>query len=615
MMYERRSAPGILTYLEKWIPISVLIGIFCGFGAIVLYKFLELCVHFFLWELAGYHPPAPAGEGSTKVIFSNKALLIPLVTTLGGLISGVIVYKLAPEAEGDGTEAAINVFHNKGGYVRPQVPLVKLVTSSITIGSGGSAGREGPIAQIGAGCGSLISRLLKLNAHDRRIAVAAGVGAGMGAIFRAPLGGAILAAEILYLADFEVEALIPAFIASVIAYSIFASIVGWSPIFLCPEESIFLDPVMLLLSAILGIMCGLYGILYAKTFYYVSEKFHELPIPRYAKPALGGLLVGIMGIFMPQILGTGYGWLQLLILGDFSDIGAPYISSSSPPPMYMLILILTILPLAKILATALTVGSGGSGGVFAPALVIGGCVGALLWAICKCLYPDLNISLPVFVVIGMMAFFGGVGKVPIAVILMVSEMTGTYTLLAPSMIATVLAYVITGKNTIFPSQVRSRADSPAHRGEFYIPLLRTILVEDVMTREVITIEPEASLSKAAGIMSQKGIKGLPVVDRNENLVGIVTLMDVLKVPAEVRSEVQVKEVMSRRLIVTYPKETLFDAFDKMVKNNIGRLPVVDPQTNKLVGIITRGDIRRAYSDRLFEMLSEWTSTESVDFLS
>lgn len=208
-------------YLAKWLVISTLIGIVAGIGAVVFYTAIRLVTNLSLGDIAGYLPPDPAGEGETIIRAIGQPWLLPLVVTAGGLLSGLIVYLIAPEAEGHGTDAAIDAFHNKAGYVRARIPIVKLVASAITIGSGGSGGREGPTAQISAGFGSLLGTLLKLSEQDRRIAVATGIGAGIGAIFKAPLGGAILAAEILYLHDLEAEAIIPALIASIVGYSIF----------------------------------------------------------------------------------------------------------------------------------------------------------------------------------------------------------------------------------------------------------------------------------------------------------------------------------------------------------------------------------------------------------
>ena len=574
-------------YFRKWLPLSVIIGVAAGISAIAFYEMLRHATIALLVEIAGYHPPAPAGEGETFFKFPEKPYLIPLVTCVGGLISGLLVYLFAPEAEGHGTDAAIDSFHNKQGEIRMRVPLIKMVASAITIGSGGSAGREGPIALTSAGVASIVGKLFKLTGKDRRIAVAVGIGSGIGAIFRAPFGGAILAAEILYLRDFEIEALVPSFIASVIAYSIFSMVYGWQPIFEGGEQYFFKDPLSLIYYAFLGVLCGLIGILYIKSFYGVKSLFDRWRIPNVFKPAVGGLLLGIIGIWIPHVLGTSYGWLQKVILGDFSAVSAS--------------LIIAIIFL-KIVATALTVGSGGSGGVFAPALVIGGMTGAATWLLFHSLGMMPEASPAPYVIVGMMAFFGGVGKVPIAVILMVSEMTGTYSLIVPSMLSTTIAYVLTGENTIYISQVPTRANSPAHMTEYSVPLLMRVKVKDAMTRSLITVKPSDLIMKAAELMAKHEIRGLPVV-KNNHLIGMITFSDILRVPPEQREMLQVKDVMSRNVLVAYPDESLFEAFEKMIHYQVGRLPVVEsPKSGKLVGIITRGDIGRVYELRMSEIM-------------
>jgi len=542
--------------------------------------------------------PTSAGEGGSLGVISSHLYLIPLVTTVGGLCSGILVYGLAPEAEGHGTDAAIDAFHNKKGEIRTRIPLVKLVTSAITIGSGGSAGREGPTAQMGAGFGSFLSRRFQLSVHDRRIAVAVGIGAGIGSIFKAPFGGAVMSAEILYMGDFEVETLLPAFIASIVGYSIFASYVGWTPIFGYLNISTFNDPIILPVYAVLGIICGLVGIVYVKAFYGTRAYFQRLGMPRFLKPALGGFLVGIIGMFLPQVLGMGYGWLQILMSGNF---------------VLLPIILIPIIIVAKILATSLTVGSGGSGGVFAPALVIGGFLGATLWIFLNGLFPNFGPVIAAFVIVGMMAFFGGVGKVPIAVMLMVSEMTGGFALLVPSMIATAIAYVIAGKYTIYRSQVQSRADSPAHRSEYSTPLMQKLFVKDAMTKKVITATLNTPLSEIADEMAKNTMKGMPVLDDNGRLVGMVTLTDVLKVNPEQRAKTMVSSVMTKELITTVPDESLYTAFGKMTSNQIGRLPVVEPgDSTKLIGIITREDIWRVYNVEIMSELEEVKLSGSVE---
>jgi Chloride channel protein EriC len=437
-------------YLLKWLCLSTLIGIVAGLGAIAFYAAIHFANTWLLEGIVGYIPPSSAGEGSSAIMSfwsSPRPWLLPVVTTLGGLLAGIIVFTWAPEAEGHGTDAAIKAFH-EGTTIRARIPLIKLVASAITIGSGGSAGREGPAAQISAGFGSLLAKALKLDAQDSRVALATGVGAGIGAIFRAPLGGAILAAEVLYKDDLEVEALIPALIASIVGYSVFGAWSGWSPIFSTPADLTFSSPPQLLYYIVIGLLCGLIGRLYARGFYGITDIFHHIPLPNWSKPALGGLLVGLMGLVIPQTIGMGYGWVQV-------SMGTGLLTL----PLWILLL----LPFAKILATSLTVGSGGSGGIFGPGMVIGGMVGALVWRLSYHILPGLPPTPAPFVIVAMMALFGGIAHAPLAIMLMVAEMTGNLSLLAPAMLAVGISSILVGQDSIYASQVDTRLDSPAHR--------------------------------------------------------------------------------------------------------------------------------------------------------
>ncbi|HEV7129768.1 MAG TPA: chloride channel protein, partial [Ktedonobacterales bacterium] len=433
------------SYFQRWLLIGALIGVVAGVGAIVFFAAIAFCTHLFLGLGAGYTPPGPAGEGATVLRPIARPWLIPLITTLGGLLCGFIVYTFAPEAEGHGTDAAIHAFHERGGKIRLRIPPIKLLASAITIGSGGSAGREGPTAQIAAGFGSWLGDLLHLDDHDRRIAMAAGVGAGIGAIFKAPFGGALLSGEILYKRDFEAEALFPAFIASVVGFSIYGLWAGWTPVFGLGGHFTFNDPRSLLGFLILGLICGLVGLLYPRTLYGLRDLFQRIDIPNQVKPAIGGLLVGLIGVIFPQALGMGYGYVQFGIDGNFVVLSA----------WLMLALVFV-----KILTTALTIGSGGSGGVFGPGMVIGGFLGGALWSGLHTLMPWMLGNTPpgAFVVVGMGAFFGGIAKAPLAVILMVAEMTGEYSLIVPAMLATMVAYLVTGETSIYESQVDTRLD-------------------------------------------------------------------------------------------------------------------------------------------------------------
>ena len=569
-----------VNYLLKWLLFGAIIGVGSGLVAIAFHRAIELVTTWTLGDLAGFKPPQPLGEGQDIISTITHRWVIPLITALGGLLAGFIVYKLAPEAEGHGTDTAIDAYHNKKGNIRWRIPYVKFIASTITIGTGGSAGPEGPASQMGAGFGSFIAQITHLSVEDRRIAVAAGMGAGIAAIFKAPLGGGILAAEILYLQGMESEVLIPAFISSMIAYVVYASVQGFTPIFGTGLNISFSDPISLVYYAILGIACGLIGILCTRTFVFVKDIFHRWSIPRILKPAIGGLLTGLIALWLPQVLGIGYGWTQLAMTPDAIGIG---------------LALLAVMVFAKIIATAATVESGGSGGVFAPGIVIGGLLGAVLWGLLRNV-PHMP-SLASFVIVGMMAFLGAVGHVPLAVMVMIAEITGSYQLLAPAMIAVGLAYVIIGNNTMYHSQVLSPAESPAHRDKYSYPLLNRMQVKEAMRSKVLTLSPDATVADAAGLMQINGIKGIPLIDTEGNLAGIIANIDVMKIPHGEWALTRIKDVMSTDLATIRAEDHLDYALNYMRQRNIGRLPVVeDNNPKKLIGIVTTSDIVASYMD-------------------
>ena len=431
---------------------SALIGVAGGLGAQLFVWILNFTEHLLLVGIAGYQPPEPGSLNPQPIVGSWGLWLIPLVTTLGGLLSGILVYTFAPEAEGHGTDAAVEAFHFKGGRVRPIVPLIKVFASAITIGSGGAAGREGPTAQISVGVGSMLADLLRLPDEERRILVLAGMAAGLAAIFRSPLGMAIFSVEILYSGmAFETEALIYTVVASVVAYAVNGLFVGWSPIFLFPQTVHFTQPIALVGYAILGVVAGIVGAIEAPIFYGIRDLFRALKIPNHVKPAIGGLLMGLLALVVPETISTGYGWVQKAMTGD-------YIGWS-----------LIFLALAKILAMSLTISSGGSGGVFGPNVYIGGMVGAWVAFVADHFIPGAGFNTAAFAVVGMAAVFAGTARVPIATLIMVAEMTGGYGLIVPSMLATTIAFVVERTVSsgfkyprLYEAQVELRSDSPTH---------------------------------------------------------------------------------------------------------------------------------------------------------
>jgi H+/Cl- antiporter ClcA len=507
-----------MSYVPKWLLLASVIGVIAGLGAVVFYEALSVATHFFLGYLAGYKVPTPASEGNLAgSAHYARWWAVPLVVALGGLVAGVIVFNFAPEAEGHGTDAAIDAVHHNPRGIRLRAVVVKIVASAVTIGSGGSGGREGPTAQISAGFGSLLARVLDLSPEDGRVAVSVGIGSGIGAIFGAPLGGAVLAAEIVYRDDFEYEALLPGVFASIVAYAIFGAVFGYGSLFSVPGGYVF-QPEQLAWFALVGVLAGGIGLLYSKSFYGIVRLSGRLPFPRQFRPALGGLLTGLVALWLPETLGTGYGWVQK---GLGADLG------------HLSIFVVIALPFARIAATSFSVGSGGSGGVFGPGMVIGAFTGLALWRLIEPFAPGVGHSPAPFVVVGMMATFGGISRAPIAVMLMVAEMTGRVDLLGPAMVAVAIAWFIVGRadDSIYRSQLRTREDSPASRLSFGLPLLATLKVSDVAGPPALVLADRAPAAEALAALRDAGLPGAPVVDSRGSYVGTVELGRLAKLAA------------------------------------------------------------------------------------
>ncbi len=563
--------------------LSLLVGLVAGLGAITfdfLYKIVKV---FFLENLLSLKLPEPTGEGES--VFSinyNKIFFLPLITGFGGLVSGLLTQFFAPEAEGHGTDSAIEAYHFKRGIIRKRVPIIKLIASSFIIGTGGSAGREGPIAQIGAGFGSFISDILKLKVKVRRILLVTGVGAGIGSIFRAPFGGALFATEVLYKEmDMEFEAIIASIMGAIIGYSIFGLTHSFKPIFSVPAYN-FENPFILIPFAFLGIFLGLLAPFYVRTFYKTRDFFKNLNIPFFLKPTIGGIIVGIMGIFLPQILGMSYGWLQLLIDDNF--------------PIFILIL----LPFFKIIATSLSVASGGSGGVFAPTLVTGGFIGAIIGKILSFLFPGLVPHVFPFVILGMAGFAAAACNTPLAGLLMVLEMTGGYGLLVPALFVIMFSYITSAKESIYEKQVRNRLESPAHLGEYAVSLLEKIKVKEALkySHKPVFVNLRAHLHEILEEFSKTKAHILCVKNDSGDFVGIISFEELRRVMLEsdYLEEVLIAHdlVLRNKNIFLYEDDDLRTALQKFAESNLEELPVLE-KDGKLTGVLSRRDLLMAYS--------------------
>jgi chloride channel protein, CIC family len=569
------------SYLVRWLVLATVIGAVAGTGAIVFYEALRLSTHVFLTLIAGYHVPTPAGEGgAVGSAHFTRPWAIPLVVVLGGLLAGFLVFTWAPEAQGHGTDAAIDAVHHNPRGIRLRAVVIKLVASALTIGSGGSGGREGPTAQISAGFGSLLSRVLDLSPDDGRIAVSVGIGSGIGAIFGAPLGGAVLAADVVYREDFEYAALVPGVFASIVAYAIFGAVLGYHPLFATPAYRF--EPGQLLWFAGIGLLAGGIGLAYSKTFYAVVRLSHRLPFSRTLRPAAGGLVVGLIALEIPQVLGTGYGWVQKAL---------------SDSLLHMPLWIVLLIPLARIAATALSIGTGGSGGVFGPGIVIGAFTGLAVWRVFEPIAPGVGHDPAPFVVVGMMAVFGGISRAPLAVMIMVAEMTGSIQIVAPAMVAVAVATFIVGRadDSIYRSQPRTRADSEAGRVQYGMPLLTTMQVGTVAKAPRSVVEVGASAAHALEAMRGAGVPGAPVVDGDGFYLGTVDA-DRLALAAESDPEAPVTAALDTTA-TSVPSSARLDVALEALMHAGGRWVTVT-SSRRVVGILAIGDVVRGYQHSL-----------------
>ncbi|MFO8085544.1 MAG: chloride channel protein [Desulfobacterales bacterium] len=590
----KEKKPGKFIHAGKWTLYYILIGLIAGTGSIIFHYLCQLGIHFFMDLMAGYRPPAPGGEhhlitpGTGPL---NRWILL-ILPSLGGIISGFLVYTFAPEAEGHGTDAAIDAYHRKGGFIRGRVPIVKTIASAVTLTTGGSGGREGPIAQIGAGFGSFLATTLKLSDRERRIMMAAGIGAGVGSIFRAPLAGALFAAEVLYSdPEFESEVIIPAGISSVVAYCLFCLVFGWGSLLHSPAF-VFRNPLELGPYLVLAVVLSGLGFVYVKSFWGITRLFKAIKvIPNHLKPAIGGLCTGIIGFFLPHTLAFGYGFAQKALYNELT------------------ILFLLSLAIGKIFTTSFTIGSGGSGGVFGPSVVIGGAMGGVVGKVFHHIMPGVVTAPGAFVIVGMAGFFTAVSNTPISTIIFVSEMTNSYQLLLPSLLVCSVAYLSSRRWTIYKRQVKSKINSPAHSGDFFVDILQTIRVKDLLShvKKVDMIPQNLPFADFKKLFSESKQHYFPVKDQHGHLTGIFSSTDIRGVlfSEGIDHLIRVKDICISDIIVTSPSEDLNTVLKKFTIKNIDSLPVVrDDDHAILIGMLNRREVISYYNEKINEMKSK-----------
>jgi CIC family chloride channel protein len=584
-----------LQIVGKTLLHAALVGLVAGILGSAFLWGLEHVQSILLEDLCGYIPLRAAGDlhhGAPKGT-PFRWYLLAIVPAVGGLICGLVTRK-APETRGGGGDAAINAFHHKQGEVPTRVLWIKPFASIATLGTGGSGGREGPTMQIGAAIGSVVGKYLSLTGRERRTLMVAGIAAGISAVFRTPLGAALLAIEVLYRDDFESEALIPAVLASVIAYSVALSVFGTEPLFGNLPRFPF-HPQQLPLFIGLALVISAFATFFETTLDAARKGFEKLSVPEWARPGIGGLGLGIfvvllMFTFDPWIgnmhrglgvLGGGYGAGQVAITG-----------ASWVAPGWTTVELLLALAVAKILAVGLTIGSGGSAGDFAPTVAIGGMIGGAFGAAASLIFNDPSIQPGAFALVGMAAFYAGIANTPLAALVMVSEVAGSYDLLVPLMLTEGIAMIALRKVNLYKSQPRTTKDSPVHAR------LLSLRCGDVIDRgrRPVTLHVKQSIHAIADTIENAADQDVfPVLDDGGKVVGLMAAEAMRSFVADDAAiDVAIVADAMVQPLVFGERDDVRTAALALVRRDLRAAPVLDAQ-GTIAGMIDEHDIMRALS--------------------
>jgi len=579
-MPEKRNSSRLRTYLKRLsssevvtgLGLSVLIGVVSGLGAVG-----------FRWLINSFD--TLFFDGGSKLLSFMGDYYIILIPAAGGLLVGPIIYFLAREAKGHGVPEVMEAVAMRGGRIRPRVAIIKSLASALCIGSGGSVGREGPIVQIGASAGSAVAQWLKLPEESVTTLVACGAAGGISATFNAPIAGVLFAMEVI-LGRVVTHRFAYVVISSVIADFIAHSFLGTARAFVVPEFNIT-SPWEIGFYAILGVLAAFGGVFFTKILYWFEDIFEKIKFPEYLKPVLGGLLMGVIGLYSTDLFGVGYEGIQNALSGNLT-LG-----------------VLMLLFVLKIVATSITIGSGGSGGVFAPSLFIGAMMGTAFGMVVNGIFPDIAASPAAYGVVAMAAVFSGAARAPFSAILIIFEMTGAYSIILPVMITVGISTVLArhlSRESIYTLKLLRRGIDIGQ--DEVSDVMRTIKVKEAMTKDFPTVLSAMKVRELMKLFQKTGLHGFPVLNEDDSLLGMVTMADVERHLGEEENGLTVGDIATRSPFVAYPEQSL----ERVVggtDDEYGRIPVVSENNGyHLVGVLQRQDIITAYRRALRKMKRE-----------
>jgi CIC family chloride channel protein len=551
-----------------------------------------------------------------------------IIPAIGGIFTGIIVVRYAPEAKGHGVPEVMESYVLHGGKMRLRVPFLKSVASAITIGTGGSCGREGPIAQIGAGVGSGIADKLGLSKEATQTLVICGVSSGIAATFNAPLGGALFGIEIVAggILGFSVLPVILSSVVSTAVADISLRLIVGKPLslsFIAPSF-VMQNPIELIFFLLLGLALGLISVLWIRGFYFIEGLFEKIRTSKYFIPILGGLftgIVGVIGIYFEQIFSyTGlYGdqpYIPAVMGVEYAFIDRIFTYTNILAGGVTLLATLAIFSLLKFFTTSATLGSGGSGGIFAPTLFIGGGLGGALGWIFAFIAPTVinPTGAMVFALVGMASLFGSSARAPITCIVIIMEMTNDYFLILPLMVAVSSAYLVSAvlePESIYTMKL-ARRGVHVQRGT-HVGALKAVKVGSVMTKDPTILHPTMTTSEVFEVINRTHHTKFPVVDDFGNVIGILIAEDLFHEPKEDGTEYQVRELMNPKFLHLSPSCTMDSALQEMIKRDEGHAVIVsESEPNKMLGYITKADVLKAYEIAIINLQKAGADVEAID---
>lgn len=557
------------------IIMSMIVGLLSGF-ANMLFRSTMTLVHKVIFE------------GGSELLHINKGGIFkaftPLLPMCGALLLIPLYYVFREEVYGYGFPRFLERVNIRGGIIKFKTFVVRILSASFTIGSGGSAGVEGPIAQIGGACGSFVGQLSNVSGNRIKLLIAAGSAGAIAATFNAPIAGVMFATEIVLLGNYELTSFAAIVISSGIATVISRMYYGENPVFTVPKyEAVSAYEIPLYL--IFGLLVGLAAVMYIRIFFMIKDKFDGINMNPHLKPALGGLLVGTIGILFPQILGDGYEFIEQALAGE------------------MVFLIMLVLIFLKIFATSFTLGAGGAGGVFAPALFIGAMIGGSYGWIVHNLFPVYTAHPGAYATVGVGAFLSATTHAPLTGIFLLFEMTGNYKIIIPIMLASIVGTLTARRlhTDSIDSMELTRMGINIHDGR-EATILNSIQVGSVMTKNYTVVHEDTDIHE----LLEKFVEGesfyFPVVNDDGYLTGIISMQDIRSVLFEedLKKIIRVKNVVrSRNVIVLTPDDNLNTAITKFARKDLGEIPVVNIYNRrKVVGMLKRADVFNAYNKEL-----------------